>query len=398
MRSDNPESVLVYFGDEKPLMRYHLNEQGVITRIDTEVPAFHLNEKKQDSVVTPGLVDIQVNGFSGLDFNSFGVTPEALDNALFEMLKSGVTKCLPTLISADEEKLYQLLKKLDEAVGKSALGPDMVLGYHIEGPFLSPKEGFVGAHPEKAMISGSISVVKKLQSLVAKPIKLMTVAPEIEGVLELISYLKSEGITVALGHTEADSTTIARAVERGATLSTHLGNGLAHQLHKTENPLMAQLAQDGLYASFIADGIHVKPEMLKTWIRAKTLARTVLTTDATSAAGLSQQPGHYWLGESEIELCSDGVVRIPGSAYFAGSSARMDKMVQDVMAWCDLSMSDLLRITRHNPLQLLSQPNTMPAVGDKADFIEWSTSRNGPQLKQVYLGDRIVRPSDLFHP
>lgn len=390
MSSASSKSLLVYSGDDRPLMRYDINELGIISRVTNEVPAFCLDTNNQDSVVTPGLVDIQINGFNGLDFNSYGVTAEKLDCALSAMLECGVTRCLPTLISAEENKLYRLLQELDDAVKQSALGKEMVMGYHIEGPFLSPKEGFVGAHPKEAMIPGSVAIVKKMQSLSSKPIKLMTVAPEIEGVLELISFLKSEGITVALGHTNASSEKISEAVNAGAILSTHLGNGLAHQLHKVDNPLMAQLAHDGLYASFIADGLHVKPEMLKTWLRAKTLPRAVLTTDATAAGGLSQQPGRYWLGEAEIELCSDGVVRIPGSPYFAGSSARMDKMLRDTIKWCGLTMSELLQVTRHNPLQLLSLPNTMPRVGDRAEFLEWSLTPDGPFLMAAHLGKHSI--------
>ncbi|MBD1556620.1 amidohydrolase family protein [Vibrio sp. S9_S30] len=395
MSSVTLNSLLVYSGDDRPLMRYDINELGIITRITNEAPAIRLDCNEQESVVTPGLVDIQINGFNGLDFNSYGVTADKLDNALAAMLACGVTRCLPTLISAEENKLYRLLQELDDAVNQSALGKEMVVGYHIEGPFLSPKEGFVGAHPKNAMISGSAAVVKKMQSISTKPIKLMTVAPEIEGVIELISFLKSEGISVALGHTDASPETISEAVKAGAILSTHLGNGLAHQLHKVDNPLMAQLAHDGLYASFIADGLHVKPEMLKTWIRAKSLSRSVLTTDATAAAGLSQQPGRYWLGEAEIELCPDGVVRIPGSPYFAGSSARMDKMLRDTMKWCGLTMSELIQVTRHNPLHLLSFPNTMPKVGDRAEFLEWSLTPDGPYLKRAYLGERMLCPSRL---
>ncbi len=246
MSSASSKSLLVYSGDDRPLMRYDINELGIISRVTNEVPAFCLDTNNQDSVVTPGLVDIQINGFSGLDFNSYGVTAEKLDCALSAMLECGVTRCLPTLISAEENKLYRLLQELDDAVKQSALGKEMVMGYHIEGPFLSPKEGFVGAHPKEAMIPGSVAIVKKMQSLSSKPIKLMTVAPEIDGVIDLISFLKSEGITVALGHTNASSEKISEAVNAGAILSTHLGNGLAHQLHKVDNPLMAQVAHDGL--------------------------------------------------------------------------------------------------------------------------------------------------------
>ncbi|MGD8110602.1 N-acetylglucosamine-6-phosphate deacetylase [Vibrio sp. TRT 17S01] len=382
----NQEQELVVFsGHAVPKMRYRFGADGKVQQVSVEHPWSQADHAHQ-TVVTPGLVDIQVNGFNGVDFNSPGLTAEKLDSALMAMLETGVTRCLPTLISAEEGKLCQLLSALDHAVQQSQLAPYMVMGYHIEGPFLSPQEGFVGAHPKQAMIAGSKRLVDKLQSLITKPILLMTVAPEIEGVLELIPYLKAQGITVALGHTAAERQTIQQAVNAGALLSTHLGNGLAHQLHKVDNPLMTQLAEERLFASFIADGHHVKPELLKLWLSAKTPEHSILTTDATAAAGSSQVPGIFHLGDCEIELCADGVVREPGSPYFAGSSARMDRMVNDIMRWCGYDLSTILQMTRYNPLYLLSQTKTLPVQGDDAEFLHWVITPDGPRLTTVYIG------------
>lgn len=232
----------------------------------------------------PGLFDIQVNGFAGVDFNSPGCDAEALDGALEAMLACGVTGCLPTLITASFDELAERFGALDRAVARSRLGPFMVPGYHLEGPFLNPQEGYAGCHPADRMIAPDTVFVDKLQSGLAKPILLVTLAPELPGAEASIRRLVATGRVVAVGHSAADRPVLDRAVAAGASLSTHLGNGLPQLLPKLGNTIFAQLATDGLGASFIADGIHVPPDALKTMMRAKGPDRCILTTDATAAA------------------------------------------------------------------------------------------------------------------
>lgn len=195
---------------------------------------------------TPGLLDLQVNGFAGVDFNDDTLTPEAMDQALEAMLATGVTHCLPTIITATEAALTARLRALDRAVAASRLGPAMVPGYHLEGPFLSPSPGFSGCHPPEAMTRPDAGLIERLEAGLARPILLVTVAPEREGGQAFVAAMAAAGRLVAIGHADVDAATVARAAGAGAGMSTHLGNGLPQQLRKLDNPLFAQLAEDRL--------------------------------------------------------------------------------------------------------------------------------------------------------
>ncbi|MBS0642298.1 MAG: amidohydrolase family protein, partial [Proteobacteria bacterium] len=248
---------------------------------------------------SPGLIDLQVNGYAGVDFNDAGLTADVLDHALEAMLRAGVTTCLPTLITADEATLYTRLHALDAAVAAGRLGPAMVPGFHLEGPFLNPTPGYAGCHPPEAMPPPDPALLERVTRGLRRPVLLLTLAPERPGALPLIAAARTAGIVVAMGHTEADAPVTQAAVQAGVTLSTHLGNALPQPQPKFLNPLMAQLAEDGLHASFIADGIHIPPAALKVLLRAKTPPRCVLVTDATAAA--AAPPGLYDFAGMRIE-------------------------------------------------------------------------------------------------
>ncbi|MFL5282158.1 MAG: N-acetylglucosamine-6-phosphate deacetylase, partial [Rhodopila sp.] len=264
-----------------------------------------------------GLIDLQVNGYAGVDFNDAALSAPALDQALQAMLLAGVTTCLPTLITSDEATLAARLSALDAAVADSRLGPLMVPGFHLEGPFLNPASGYAGCHPAQAMVPPDVELLDRLTRGLRRPVLLLTLAPERPGALLLIAAVRAHGMVVAMGHTAADAATTKAAVEAGVTLSTHLGNALPQPQPKFLNPLMAQLAADGLHASFIADGIHVPPDALKVMLRAKTPARSVLVTDATAAAATI--PGMCSFAGMAIEHTAGGAVRLPGTATLAGS-------------------------------------------------------------------------------
>lgn len=368
-------------------------EIGIDGRIMQSTPLEGM-PKGDGVVVTPGLVDIQVNGFAGIDFNAPGITAQQMDIALSGMLSSGVTRCLPTLITAGEAELIALLRDLDAAVSKSTLGALMVPGYHIEGPFLSPEDGYAGAHPIQHMRGASVELVQKLESVTTRPLMIMTVAPEVEGVLDLIPFLVSRGITCAIGHSAASRVETDAAIEAGATMSTHLGNGLPHMLNKNENPLLVQLGRDQLMASFIGDGIHIPRDMLQSWLRAKTLHRSILVTDASAAAGAPGQLGVFTLGEGKIERHADGSVRLPGSSYLAGSGSSMDQMVRNVMGWYNLSVADIMQLARENPLRVISMPIENPKVGDLADFVEWRLRNNEMYVHLGHIGPWSLQSND----
>ncbi len=275
--------------------------------------------------------DLQVNGFAGVDFNDAALTPDALDHALAAMRQTGVTGCLPTLITADAATLEARLDALDRAVARSRLGPEMVPGFHLEGPFLNPSPGTAGCHPPGAMVPPDTALLGRLIAGRARPLLMLTVAPERPGAPSLIEWAMARGITVALGHHAADAAAIGAAVEAGARMSTHLGNALPRMLDKFENPLIAQLADDRLAVSLIADGVHVPPPALRVFVRAKGVARCVLVTDGTAAS--AAPAGDYGFAGMTIRRHEDGAVRVPGTDRLAGSSLTLDRAVANIVAW-----------------------------------------------------------------
>ncbi|PZN99013.1 MAG: N-acetylglucosamine-6-phosphate deacetylase [Hyphomicrobiales bacterium] len=317
-----------------------------------------------------GLVDLQINGFAGVDFNSGTVTPAQIDQALEAMLATGVTHCLPTIITAHPDELHQRFQALDAAISASRLGPAMCPGYHLEGPFLNPTAGYAGCHPPGAMTAADPGLVDRLESQLARPILMVTLAPEVEGAQALVASQVKAGRVVAIGHSAADFDAVAAAAEAGATLSTHLGNGMPQQLHKLENPIFAQLAEDRLWASFIADGIHLHPKALRSLLRAKGLDRSILVTDAVSAA--ASKPGNYPFAGMTVELRPDGSVRQPGAASLAGSALSLDQAVRNLVAWGLASAGEAVAMASDNPLAALEPALCARNMTLDRGKVEWS--------------------------
>ena len=297
-------------------------------------------------MITPGLVDLQVNGFGGVDFNDKALDAAALDHALDRMARTGVLACLPTLITAHEMELEARLAAMDDAVARSTLGPLMVHGYHLEGPFLNPAPGFAGCHDPAAMRHPDLPWLQRLATGLRHPIRLLTLAPELPGAAELIAWAVAHGITVAIGHADAQADAVSLAADAGATLSTHLGNGLPATLPKLDNPLMAQLSEDRLAACLIADGLHVPPATLRVMARAKGPTRTILVTDAVAAA--AAPPGRYTLAGQTILAHEDGTVRNE-QGRLAGSALTLDRAVQNAAAWGLATPDQAIAMASVNP-------------------------------------------------
>lgn len=332
-----------------------------------------------------GLLDLQVNGFAGIDFNATGLDSDALDHALAAMLDTGVTTCLPTIITASAEDLAKRFAALDRAVAKSRLGRIMVPGYHLEGPFLNPAEGYAGCHPPQAMTIPDANLVFGLEAGLSRPILLVTLAPELPGSEAVIRMLSGAGKIVAIGHSSADADTVRMAVEAGAGMSTHLGNGVPQTLHKLDNTIFAQLAEERLSASFIADGIHLPRPALKAMLRAKGVERSILVSDAVSAA--AAPPGCYSFAGMEIEHGTDGSVRIPGGRYLAGSALTMDKAMSNVVRWELASSEEAIRMACDNPRALLAPAFkahglTVPMAGSVTWSEDW-------EVLQIELEDIV---------
>lgn len=296
-------------------------------------------------LTSPGFLDLQVNGFAGVDFNDPATTVDDLHRALGVLRSHGVTRFLPTLITSSAERFDQCARLV------LGVKTDAIAGIHMEGPYISPEDGPRGAHPREFTASASIDDFKRRQDAAGGHIRLVTLAPEVPGALPLIEYLRANGIRVGIGHTAASAETIRDAIKAGATLSTHLGNGAAQMIPRHPNFIWEQLAADGMMASLIVDGHHLPPATVKAMIRAKTVSRTILVTDAMAAAG--QPPGEYQLGSVKVRLDEAGRVAIPGSPGLAGSALAMDRAVANTVRFAGVSLEDALAMASTNPAAYL---------------------------------------------
>ncbi len=284
----------------------------------------------------PALFDLQVNGFAGVDFQQAGLTKDQLQHAVRELRQHGIYRIFLTLITDEIDVLCGKLERLERFRDEDPVIHETIAGYHIEGPYLSPKPGFRGAHPAEKMKAPDLKEFERLHAAAGERIRIVTLAPEWEGSDAFIREAVSRGVAVSLGHTDASHGDIDRAIEAGATLCTHLGNGCPGDMNRHDNIIQRLLARDELTACFIPDGIHIPPHALKNLFRAKPGGKTILTSDCMAAAGAPN--GRYTLGRLEIEVGDDRVVRQPGQSNLAGSALTLEQGVMNLSRWLDLPM------------------------------------------------------------
>lgn len=322
-------------------------------------------------MISEGLFDLQVNGYAGVDFNDPDLTPTQLDVALEAMLASGVTQCLPTLITAHRDELVQRFAALDHAVNASRLGPSMVPGYHLEGPFLTAVDGYSGCHPQDAMCDPQISLIDQLEERLSRPILLITLAPERDGTQDFIAEMSRRGKTTAMAHSAAGFDVVRGAAAAGLTLSTHLGNGLPQHLPKLENTLLAQLSEPRLAACLIADGQHMSPQALAALVRLKRASNCILVTDAV--LGAAAAPGRYRFAGMEVERTSDGAMVQPGRVNLAGSALCLDQAVRNAAAWTGLPPPEAIAMASTSPRRAMARSLAHHGVNLQVGRLRWSS-------------------------
>ena len=317
-----------------------MNEHATKTAAGTPAPSPGLARLE-----FPGFFDLQVNGFAGVDFNNPDVRPDLVSHAIAAMRATGVTRLLPTLITSSFESFARCARSL------ARIQDPAIAGLHMEGPYIAATDGPRGAHPRAHVRAAALDDFQRRQEAAEGRIVLVTLAPEVDGAIPLIEHLVAAGIRVAIGHTDATPEQIRDAIRAGATLSTHLGNGCARVLPRHSNFLWEQLAADALLASLIVDGHHLPPATVKTMIRAKTPARTILVTDAVAAAG--QPPGIYEIGGAKITLSADGQVRDSVGWWLAGSALTLDQAVANTVKFTGLSLEQVLPMASTQPAEYM---------------------------------------------
>ena len=317
--------------------------------------------------VAPTLFDLQINGCDGISFNSPRLTEEDIHRVVRVCRRHGIGALCPTLITNSHEALLHGFATIRRACEADAELARAVPALHLEGPYISAEEGPRGAHPLRHVRPPDWDEFRRFQDAAGGRIRLVTLAPEHDGALSFIEKLANSGVVVALGHTAATSACIRTAIAAGARLSTHLGNGSHALLPRHDNYLWEQLAADELWASIISDGHHLPPAVLRCILRVKTPARTILTCDASSLAGLP--PGRYREWDQEFEVLPNGRIVVPDTTFLAGSGLFTDACIGHLLSLGEVSLTDAVDMAGARPRQLLGLEARPLAVGAPADLV-----------------------------
>jgi N-acetylglucosamine-6-phosphate deacetylase len=343
--------------------------------------------------ITPAWIDLQVNGYAAVDYNS-PVTPhEEISRSIQVLHSTGTARFLPTVITGSPENMLESLRNLARA---KAVLPDggAMEGFHVEGPHISPDDGPRGAHPQRWVRPPDVNEYRRWQEATDGLIRLVTLSPEWPEAPGYIETLAGDGVVVSLGHTKATRSQIQDCVRAGATKSTHLGNGAHQLLMRHPNYIWEQLAEDRLSAGFIVDGIHLGPAFVKAAMRAKGFERCLLVTDAAMPACAT--PGFYKLGEQEVELTADNRVVLRGQDRLAGSALRMNDGVSNVMRFTGASLGQAVTLANRNPARVGRiggrQRGLVP--GERADLVLFrldSETKKIDVLETIVSGESVYR-------
>lgn len=335
--------------------------------------------------VAPGFFDLQVNGAHGVAFGGPGLTPDGVRRVADTLRAHGAAGFLATVITGDEAAVTRGLHTLAAALDADSELAAVIPGVHLEGPHVSPVDGYRGAHPVEHVRPPDFDLFRRLNDASGGRVRLVTLAPEWPGAAAFITRLVRHGVRVSLGHTAADAAMIGAAADAGATLSTHLGNGLAATIDRHRNPVWPQLADDRLTAAVIADGAHVPAEFLRVVARVKTPARLVLTSDASPLAGCA--PGAYDLWGKPVEVGPDGTVRLAGTPYLAGSGHFPDRCVEHMANAGGLTLADAVTAASVTPRGLLGLPVPILRPGARwAGFTVFDWHPGGPLAVRLEPG------------
>jgi N-acetylglucosamine-6-phosphate deacetylase len=317
--------------------------------------------------IAPSFFDIQVNGAHNISFNSDRLTAEEVRRVADTCNAHGTGGFCPTLITASADALTHGFATLARVCDADADLARTIPAFHLEGPYIASEDGPRGAHPKAHVRPPNWDEFRRWQDAAGGRIRIVTLAPELPGAFTFIEKLAATGVVVSIGHTAATPETIRDAVLAGARLSTHLGNGAHAVLPRHPNYIWEQLAADDLWASVIADGHHLPPSVLKSILRGKTPARTVLISDAGSLAGMP--PGRYDCWGQEFEVHPAGKIVMPGTGFLAGAAVFLDACVGHIL---NLGLADVptaVAMAAERPRELLGLPVPRIEPGETADLV-----------------------------
>jgi N-acetylglucosamine-6-phosphate deacetylase len=361
--------------------RITIDADGIITRIEPG------NPNTSDTTLTPAFFDIHIHGAAGHDVMEG--TPSAFTRIAAFLATKGVANYLATTVTAPIDTTLRSLEAIANAI-ETPQAPNEAhpVGIHLEGPFLSHAKR--GVHPSSQLQPPSIPLFERLQEAARGHIRLLTIAPETPGALDLIEYATKSGTHVSLGHSDATADQTRAAISAGARSATHTFNAMRRLDHREPGIAGVVLDSQSLYAELICDGIHVAPEFVRLWLRTKGDNHAILVTDGISATGMPN--GNYLLGEIEVTVvdarCLLTADLARGVETLAGSVLTLDRAVENLRRFTGASLATAVRLASRNPARMLGlDALTELVIGRPANFNLFSSDG---QLQQTILHGRTI--------
>ncbi|TWT92455.1 N-acetylglucosamine-6-phosphate deacetylase [Botrimarina colliarenosi] len=300
------------------------------------------------------LIDLQVNGYAGVDFNSDDLTEEQFLEACRRLHSDGVKRFLPTLITDRLETLAARAQKLARFIERNRDVTRVVAGIHLEGPFISPQPGYVGAHPAGAVRTATVDEALRLVDACDGHAKLVTLAPEHDDGCKTIRALVDRGVRVSAGHCNPTLDQLDQAIDAGLSMFTHLGNGCPLSLPRHDNIIQRVLScSQRLWVCFIADGVHVPFFALQNYLDAAGLDRAIVVSDAISAAGGGV--GEHWLAGQRVHVDADYATWSEDRSHLVGSALSLPQAYTNLRNRLGLSDEEAIRLTRLNPAAAIGE-------------------------------------------
>ena len=291
----------------------------------------------------PRYVDLQINGYAGVDFNQDDLPDADLHLACQRLREDGVAGILATIITDELPRMTARLRRIAAIRQRDPLVREVIWGIHIEGPFINETPGYVGAHPPQSVRPADVETMKRLLDAAGGLTRLVTLAPERDPGMKVIRYLAEQKILVSAGHCDPSLDELRAAIDAGLSMFTHLGNGCPMLMHRHDNIIQRVLSlRERLTICFIADGVHIPPMALGNYLRLVGIERSIVVTDAISAARLG--PGRYTLGSQTVQIGEDLIARSPDGSHFVGSTATMPRMAALLRDALGLSQRDIERL------------------------------------------------------
>lgn len=360
-------------------------EKGQVVDVDTTkaVPS--------QTFLAPGFFDMQVNGYGGVDYSSSDLTAEDMDSLVSRLIQAGVTRHVPTIVTNSRQRIRTNLETISKAVSKHEKLRRAIPAVHVEGPYISEEDGPRGAHDASYVRNPDIDELREWNQAADGLLRVVTIAPERPGAIDFIRSAAKAGVLVALGHTAASPEAIHRAVQAGARMSTHLGNGSHSVIPRLRNYLWEQLAADELSASIIADGFHLPPSVMKVFARAKGLERLILVSDVGPMGGL--KPGRHQWGDIQVDVYQDGHLGLAGTEFLAGAGHLLDRAVAQFLKATAFPLQHVLQLCSSNPERLLEigspmTDSSLPLVNTPANLVQFSLEEGADVLDVQAVASR----------